>query len=76
MVPAGSTDEDKSATIKIEDTIVTGTEYFIMPKNKGINDKPAQAIAITIRWMAYSPSRAAGNTTGVNEYIPLKMEKL
>ncbi|WP_155988279.1 hypothetical protein [Oceanobacillus picturae] len=33
--------EDKIAIIRIEEVIVAGTEYLIIPKNKGMRDIPA-----------------------------------
>jgi hypothetical protein len=45
--PLVSTDDNRSATIKMNEVIVVGTEYFIIPKNNRIKNNPAQAMAST-----------------------------
>lgn len=47
FVPFPLIEEDKIAMIKIEEVIVAGTEYFIIPKNTGISAMPATAICVS-----------------------------
>ncbi len=57
FVPSLFIEEDKIAIIKIEDVIVAGTEYFIIPNNSGISAIPATATPVTNRCTVFSHNR-------------------